>query len=415
MSGPAALISFALIGLSQKGEWVMGITEESLEVHRTEEQRRRILEETSGLVRSPLPTPMLQPYEVFDQDIFDLEMLRVFSRSWIWLGDTEDLQRPGDYITADIGYQSVVVIKQEDGSIKGFLNNCRHRASGLVFEPAGHCEKALTCPYHNFAYAFDGRLIGIPDKKRMYPEGFPMEDYGLVPIRIAIAWNKLVFGCLSHKTVPFREWIAPLAERYDMYGFENFQRFHRDLDQVYPMNWKAFVENSNDDYHVRFVHSRLNKQRKSMDTIVRFEGRTCSGYKPHRGTDDPSGGRTDLPEEQLKGHYADFIYPNLTPLPYPTQLILVRADPISPTQTRLFSRIYGFTRDKKEQDAVLDNLAQTNKEDTDMVVILMKNLRSLFYRVGPPSTWEGRAAHIMRLIREDMDTPLKNEFDGPID
>jgi phenylpropionate dioxygenase-like ring-hydroxylating dioxygenase large terminal subunit len=363
--------------------------------------------EFSGLVPLTPDSPMLQPWEVFDQDLFDLEMVRVFARSWVWLGDTEDLQEPGDYITGTIGYQPVIVIRQVDGSVKGFLNNCRHRASGLAFEPAGHCGNTLTCPYHNWAYNIDGTLVGIPDRNRMYTPEFPMEDYGLVPIRIEVAWGKLVFGCLSRRAPTFREWIGPFADRYDRYDIGRFHRFHRELDQTYPINWKAFAENSNDDYHVRFVHRRLNKVRRSMDTVVRFAGRTTSGYKPHQtNVDDPSGGRTDLPDEDLRGHYADFVMPNLTPLPYPTQLIMVRADPIAPDRTRLFSRIYGLTDDIAEQEAQLENLEITNREDTDMVTILMENLRSPFYRVGPPTTWEGRAAHVMQRIREDVATPL---------
>src|SRR3546814_18289234 len=79
-----------------------------------------------------------------------------------------------------------------------------------------------------------------------------------------------------------------------------------------------------------------------MDTIVRFEGRTTSGYKPHKvDVDDPSGGRHDLPEEVLKGHYAELIMPHLTPLPFPTVLLMVRADPLAHDRTRLFCRIYG--------------------------------------------------------------------------
>jgi choline monooxygenase len=392
------------------------MSSDELIADRAEERRHRLLDETSGLVPTVESSPMLQPYEVYDQDLFDLEMIRVFARSWVWLGDTEDLQQPGDFITGQIGYQPVLVIRQEDGSVKGFLNNCRHRASGLAFEPAGHCGRTLTCPYHNWAYAIDGRLVGVPDEPRMYPEGLRREEFGLVPIRVEVAWDKLVFGCLSRKAVPFREWVGPIVERYDRYVFGKMTRFHRDLDQTYPINWKAFSENSNDDYHVRFVHRRLNYARQQLDTVVRFAGRTCSGFKPHKlDVDDPSGGRTDLPEEDLKGHYADFIYPNLTPLPYPTQLILVRSDPIAPDRTRLFSRIYGVDKSIAEQEQQLDVLAKTNQEDTDMVTELMKNLRSPFYRVGPPTTWEGRAAHIMKLVRQDVATPLApDEFDGPV-
>src|SRR3546814_8857779 len=83
--------------------------------------------------------------------------------------------------------------------------------------------------------------------------------------------------------------------------------------------------------------------------------------------------------------------PNLTPLPFPTVLLMVRADPIAPDRTRLFCRIYGLTDDIEEQESHLQNLEITNTEDTDMVTILMENLRSPFYRVGPPSAWEQRA------------------------
>jgi choline monooxygenase len=364
--------------------------------------------ETDGLVPQST-TPMLQPWEVYDRELFDLEMVRVFARSWVWLGDTEDLQKPGDFITGQIGAQPVLVVRTADGEIKGFLNNCRHRASGVLFDPAGNCGSTMTCPYHNWTYDLNGRLVGIPDRVRMYPDGIEMGEYGLVPIRIELAWNKLVFGCLSRRAPSFRDWIAPLAARYDRYGLDEYTRYYRELDQEYPINWKAFVENSNDDYHVRFVHRRLNDQRRSLDTIVRFEGRTCSGYKPHPDSANPSDGRVDLDDEALRGHYADFIYPNLTPLPYATVLIMVRADPIAPDRTRLFSRIYGRRRDSDQQEADLVNLEMTNGEDTTMVTELMRNLRSPFFRVGPPSTWEGRAAHIMKLVRTDVATPLASD------
>jgi phenylpropionate dioxygenase-like ring-hydroxylating dioxygenase large terminal subunit len=390
------------------------LTEQAL--HQSVTRRKGQWErESRGLVDPPLPSDMLQPWEVWDEDLFALEMIRVFGRSWVWLGDTEDLAEPGDYITGHIGMQPVIVIRQDDGSVRGFLNNCRHRAAGLAFEPAGHCQ-ALACPYHAWTYAIDGRLLSIPDMERMYGPGFPMEEYGLVPIRVKVAFDKLVFGCLSRKAPSFEEWIAPLLPRYEKYKIGDYRRYHRELDEVYPINWKVFVENSNDDYHVRFVHRRLNKVRKQMDTVVRFEGRTTSGYKPHAESFDMSLGRTDLNQEDLRGSYAEFVYPNLTPLPYASQLIMVRVDPIATDRSRLLSRIYGLTEDTELQNRELDGLALTNKEDTDMVTQLMENLRSPFYRVGPPSVWEGRAQHMMRLIRQDVATPLDaDEFEGPVD
>jgi len=372
----------------------------------TEVRLRARDRETDGLVGEPTESDLLQPWEVWDQDRFDLEMVRVFGRSWVLLGDVEDLRQPGDFITGAIGYQQVLVVKQQDGSIKGFLNNCRHRASGLESAPAGNCGSTLTCPYHNWAYSIDGRLIGIPDKVRMYPDGIRMEDYGLVPFRVAVGWGKIVFGCLSHKAPSFGEWVAPIDARWSRYRIDEMKRFDRELSETYDINWKVLAENTNDDLHVRFVHKRLNSIRQQLDTEVFYEQWTSRGYKPHNDKDDPAGGRADLDEMDLRGHYAEYIYPNLIALTFPTQLWLVRCDPIGPARMRMFSRIYGFDTSQEVQDAAFEHLETTNKEDTDMLKVLMSNLRSPFYRVGPPSTWEVRAVHLWRTVREQLATPL---------
>ena len=355
--------------------------------------------EGDSLVRSPLPTDFVQPWEVYDQELFDLEMVRVFGRSWVWLGDTEDLEEPGDFITGTIGYQRVVVIRQADGSLKGFLNNCRHRASGLAFEPAGNCGRTLTCPYHHWAYSIDGTLVGIPDKKRMYGDDFPMQDYGLVPIRVAVGWGKFVFGCLSRKAPSFEDWVGPLDERYQRYGFERYHRFHRELDEEYRFNWKLLVENANDDYHVRFVHRRNNPVAATMDTEPRWAGRTTSGYKPRKQHVDITGGRSDLPERDLRGSYADHIYPNLVPLPKQAH---------RPDNPRAHQDLAGVRPDPRHHEQNGHPTGAANQEDTDMITILMD--RSPFYRAGPAATWEGRA---IRLVRQDVETPLApDEFEG---
>ena len=362
--------------------------------------------ETDGLVPDPVPSDLLQPWEVWGQDRFDLEMIRIFARSWLWLGDLEDLQQPGDFITGTIGQQPVIVIRQQDGTVKGFLNNCRHRASGLAFEPAGNCGKSLTCPYHNWTYSIDGALIGIPDRKRMYPDGINMEDYGLVPIRVAVGWGKVVFGCLSRKAPSFEEWVAPIMDRWNRYNIHQMSRFDRTLSVDYPINWKLFAENTNDDLHVRFVHNRLNEIRHQLDTQIFQEQWTSRGYKPHNDRDDPSGGRDDLDDMDLKGHYAEFIYPNLVALTFPTQLWLVRCDPLGPAKMRLYSRIYGLDTSTEVQDAAFEHLEQTNLEDTEMLQVLMDNLRSPFARAGPASIWEVRATRLWETLRRQLDTPL---------
>ena len=167
---------------------------------------------------------------------------------------------------------------------------------------------------------------------------------------------------------------------------------------------------------MRFVHRRNNSVSATMDTEVEWAGRTTSGYKPRQKHIDITGGRTDLPEKDLRGGYADYIYPNLVPLPKPTFIWMVRIDPITPERTRMFSRVYGLTHDVDEQNDAIRLLELANQEDTDMITILMENVRSPFYRAGPAATWEGRIAQILRLLRSDVETPLApDEFEGSID
>jgi phenylpropionate dioxygenase-like ring-hydroxylating dioxygenase large terminal subunit len=387
----------------------MSMLDEEIAEHR--DRRRAARDRFRTPAQGPLRTDLLRPDEVYDDDLFDLEMLRVFARSWIWLGDTDDLREAGDYLTGRIGMQPVFVVRQDDGSLKGFLNACRHRASPIALGDTGTCPKSFTCPYHAWTYGHDGALLSVPDRARMYGRDFHLEDYGLVEIRVGLLFEKLVFGCLSRRQVSLEEWWAPLLPRYTRYGFEKFTRFHRDLDGVYPINWKAFMENSNDDYHVRFVHSRLNFMIKRVETTFEVEGWCCSGYKPSAQGFDATGGRADLPEKDLRGFYADSVYPNLSPLPNPTELWMVRADPIARDRTRLFSRVYGLNKSIEEQEFTLRNLEDTNIEDTNMVTLTMQNLRSPLYAIGPASKWETRAVHIDRLIRADVETPIaEDEF-----
>ena len=221
---------------------------------------------------------------------------------------------------------------------------------GLVAPPAGD-RTAPVRPCPAWAHALDGRLSGIPHEERMYGPGFPGHEPGLAPIRVTIASGKPVFGCLSRKTPPFQEWTAPLLPRYERYGIHAFKRYRREPDETYPIGWKAFAENPNDDHHVRLAHHRLNEARGQMDTIVRFEGRTAGGCTPHADDFEVSAGRTAPPREDLRGRRTECVYPNLTPPPYASQLIMVRVDPIAPDRSRLFSRTYGLSDDVELQTA----------------------------------------------------------------
>ena len=359
-------------------------------------------DDAEGLVPKTAGTSLLEPREVFDQQLFEREMVRVHGRSWILLGDTEDLEQPGDYITARIGLQKVIVVVDRDGSRRGFLNSCRHRASSLCDDPAGNTGRFLTCPYHQWSYRLNGELAVVPDQDRMYGRDFDRGDYSLVPIRIEVGWGKLVFGCLSARTPSLRDWVAELGPRYDRMGIESTRRHPRELDQVYTMNWKVFLENANDDYHVRFVHPRPGSQIDPLGTRNFAEGWVCSSYKPYDRDLDPGPDFPHGPSFDGTGFFADFIFPSVNPLvPVPGQLVTVRNEPLTPTSTRLVTRVYTSDGNEAEAEELLDDIDRTNTEDTDMIAVLMDGLRSPFLHVGPAASWERRSAHVMDLVRAE--------------
>lgn len=111
------------------------------------------------------PGEPLAPWTYSSTELFDLEYEALFLMRWQFAGHVNDVPDIGDYVTADIGRDSVVVLRGKDQELRAFLNVCRHRAS-RIFEGAGTCRGVIRCPYHGWTYQFDGSLMAIPPSRR---------------------------------------------------------------------------------------------------------------------------------------------------------------------------------------------------------------------------------------------------------
>ena len=112
-----------------------------------------------------------------DEGIYRLELEKVFGRLWVFVGLEIEVANPGDYKTTDIGETPVVVVRDADGTLRVFENVCIHRGAKLVRKPCGNAG-SFTCMYHQWTYALDGRLQGVPIAAR-YPDTFNKDDYRL--------------------------------------------------------------------------------------------------------------------------------------------------------------------------------------------------------------------------------------------
>jgi len=184
-----------------------------------------------------------------DPAIHDLEIERIFRRSWQYLGRVEQLARAGDYVARTIAQVPVVVVRHNDG-LAGFVNVCRHRRHEVV-TGCGNA-RVLQCPYHAWTYDLDGQLRAAPRSER--DPDFRKEDYPLLPVRVEV-WGPWVFVNLDPSAAALAEYLGELPAILRQSGLELEQlRFHRSYDWERDANWKVMIENYLECYHCPVQH-----------------------------------------------------------------------------------------------------------------------------------------------------------------
>ncbi|HVA21370.1 MAG TPA: aromatic ring-hydroxylating dioxygenase subunit alpha [Candidatus Micrarchaeia archaeon] len=199
----------------------------------------------------------------------DREREAIFWAEWVCAARAEQLPRPGDYLTVDVAGESVVVVRDRDGTLRAHYNLCRHRGSRLLPDdrpaaghsgappPGGHLKGGFRCPYHSWTYALDGRLRAAP----FLPELAAHRDaLSLHPVGVAV-WEGWILLNLSPWSdpagaPPLAPAFAAAALRLRGYGLDALRTAHR---VVYPVaaDWKVVVENYNECYHCGPVHPEL--------------------------------------------------------------------------------------------------------------------------------------------------------------
>ncbi len=179
----------------------------------------------------------------------------VFATTWQGVGHVSMVAGPGDYFLATVADNPIIIIRDRDGVLRAFYNVCRHRGGPLALEPSG-CVKALTCKYHGWTYLLDGTLRGVPQFDRT--ELFDKKDFGLIAVGVDV-WEGFVFVCLEPAHAPpLADVLAGIAERIRPNSLTT-KRLVRRVDYEVEANWKVYVDNFLEGYHIPHVHPELNK------------------------------------------------------------------------------------------------------------------------------------------------------------
>lgn len=189
----------------------------------------------------------------WSQDFAEREWEHMWKKIWHVGGRAAQLEEPGDFITHDFKHETVLMVKQEDGSIKAFFNVCMHRGNQLVSTSEGGVNGHFTCPYHGWQWGLDGTLEHVQD-----PEDFPENPCGKLRLKEVACdtWGGFVFFSFNPDPVPLLDYLDPVPTLLANRDLEDHVRVVWRRLRV-NTNWKFASDNFNEAYHIPAVHPQF--------------------------------------------------------------------------------------------------------------------------------------------------------------
>lgn len=267
-----------------------------------------------GALSGPVRT--LDPSLYGQAEIFARERRGVFAKSWRLIGHENMLPEPGDFLTDDLAGWPVLAVRGSDGAVRAFHNVCPHRAGPLAEDPQGRCEGAITCRYHGWQFTFEGRLKSARDFGAA--EGFDPREHGLSPVRLE-TWRGFLFVTLSKEAPAIREMMRPVDASW---AEAPVQPFALRRSHTLRCDWKVYVENYLEGYHIGAVHPVLAEELGGAEYRVSVEGELVV---------QEAAGVNDGPQAGVWG----WLWPNLGVNVYRDGAMIERITPLGAGRTRL--------------------------------------------------------------------------------
>jgi phenylpropionate dioxygenase-like ring-hydroxylating dioxygenase large terminal subunit len=341
-----------------------------------------------------------------------LEYERLLKPSWQIVCHTSQIPSAGDYVTFQLGTDSVIVLRERGGGIRALRNVCRHRGTRLL-EGAGTCHGRITCPYHGWSYRYDGTLLATPAK-----ESFPdlnLREHGLDPVPMELTLG-FVFVCLAATPPPppSQMW-APIIEELAPYRFEELVPTQPVYLEEWEVDWKIAMDNYLESYHVPIGHPGLNRMmtpdyedQRGVPGIARgisWMREAPSSRWSERVYQKHVGPVTapHLPEANRRSWRFYSCLPNLGIDIMPEQVDFFQVLPRGPGKCVIRGAAFGVPDERREMRLIrwLGNRInmQVNKEDRLLCERLQRGLADSAYRPGPLSQLETWMIEFHDLLR----------------
>ena len=340
-----------------------------------------------------------------DADFFATERDAVFRSGWVCAGVTDELPQPGAWTGHAVGGIPILLVRDRDGALRGFLNACRHRAAPLCEPRATNEGPLIRCPYHSWLYRLDGSLAKARGVGA--PADFDLDAYALKPIGVA-TWRRLVFVNLDEPDATLD--LGPLAAAVDRCPLEEMTLVLSETDER-RFNWKVLLENYSENYHTPSVHPEIDTT-SSEDYPMISDGPVLYAWdRPLRpgSADDERIRHALLPGEPGWERLFDAdttrpydvgsyltIWPNAMVNVFPDAVLAMWMEPVGPNRTVVERRLYALPG--RRGDGLADNLrahAIVHQQDVDICEAVQRSHDAGLDADGILATFEERGVYFV--------------------
>ncbi|WP_395153884.1 aromatic ring-hydroxylating dioxygenase subunit alpha [Ilumatobacter sp.] len=338
-----------------------------------------------------------------DPTFFEHERQRVFRQNWVAAGVTDELPAPGAWSALTVGGVPILLVRDRDGRLRGFLNVCRHRAAPLCDDEGSG--SLIRCPYHSWLYRLDGSLArasGVGE-----PEGFDLDDYSLKPVGVAM-WRRTVFVHVGDPTAALD--LGPLADAVRDCPFDDMDMVLSERHERH-FNWKVLLENYSENYHTPFIHpeidtsatedypmvsdgavlyawDRLNQPGQAADEVIRS---TMLPGEP--GWEQVFAASTQRPYDV--GSYLT-IWPNVMLNLFPDAALVMWIEPTSANTTVVQRRLYVVPgRSATSLQGILDAHRLVHEQDVSICEAVQRSHDAGLDADGVLATVEERGVYFV--------------------
>jgi choline monooxygenase len=297
----------------------------------------------------------------------------VFAKYWQLVGPVSKVQSPGDFVVGEIAGSPILILRDKDNTLQGFYNVCRHRGGPLATEDGN--TSVLRCHYHGWTYSLSGNLIGTPEFEGV--QCFNPEEFSLPSILVG-EWEGLVFACLNPNPVPLERMLSGISERIAPISLKGLQFYETHYYDV-ACNWKLYVDNYMEGYHLPMVHPGLSK-------LLDYKEYTTETFEYHSVQQSPLRSDTNFYNSDGGNAYYYFVFPNMMLNIMPNRLQTNLVVPLSENRCRvIFDYYYGNVTQEEGKALIKEDLVfseEIQQEDIDICERVQKGLASGSYHQG---------------------------------